>query len=141
MKSRSRREIISENKRLKHELWAAEFDRDDAIQKNKELKERIAKLGTRLDMEQADISCIEIKPVPFGAYCRVPNGIRFADVIDSVKGRLATQLATSLIEQNVVQFITNEEWLPNMDSTIGAKLYVVPWDRTVICRRRWGGGR
>lgn len=135
MKRRSRKELIQEIKGLKASVALAESKAYDETKKRKDIEGRFIELGNRIDLKQTDaIACVEVKPIAFGQYANVTNGLPLADLIDEVKSRLVTGIARGLIEMNYVQIIYNDDG--PLGKTIGAKLFVVPWEQTVIGKGR-----
>lgn len=119
------------------ELEAELISKNNEIE---ELKKRFRRLGTQIDtMEVAGRirtikTEIKIRPIPFGTYISMDNRTMEDwndENIERVKSALAEQLAEALIEQNMVQFIVNNQcqFDPlNQFTTVGAKLSVVPWE-------------
>ena len=120
------------------------------------LEEEKKKVEKRLEIAGAETETIEegvgmvqiIRPqaIPYGTYTRVDK--MPLDELKFIKEELTREIAKALIEQNIVQFIIKEPGMYggpfgeiNQEyGTIGAKLYVIPWEqmrtgRTIEIRR------
>ena len=68
---------------------------------------------------------------PYGVYKKFPGTINEEDV-EQIKKELAEKIAGALIENNLIQFFVKEadDFGPLTEfATIGAKLFVVPWEQ------------
>ena len=125
----SRRELKEWNKALKLEVRDLQYKLDTVRMERNTLDQRLTELGSRVetyDVRGAGIECIEIKPEPWGQYCVLYD--RNDLPMDAIKQRLVQSIAEGLMKSNNVQLIVqdNDLW---QRKTIGAKLYVVPWDK------------
>ena len=136
MKSASRRELINRIKELQHQVNFMRYDLETEMLRAKEAMDRLAYVGAMTEYEHVSgIQTVEVKPVPYGQYAVISDATQFERVIDEVKSRLVSNLARGLMESGMVQFVCQGDTPYNPLSTrvtIGAKLYVVPWDKTVI---------
>ena len=144
----SRRELIEKKKELDRELVYAKHRADAAEGKIDEVNERIRQIGIRcVDMYQGGgpINCIEIEPKAYGNYMVMDTAglpdARITELVNYAEKELAMKIADALIEQNVVQFIVHRRGNgvvfgsdPFATDTIGAKLYVIPWEKMATWR-------
>ena len=134
-KRTSRRELIQRIKSLEVDMVMANGRADDEERRRKDLEKRLQTLGSRMDLKQTDaITCVEVEPIPFGKYATVVPGLDMSQFIDEMKSQLVREIANSLIANNYVQIICHDGYGP-FEGTIGAKLYVVPWEQTVIGKK------
>ena len=133
MKKRiSRRELKEQIRNLKFDLNSSKCDLDSMQTKYDDLKKRFADLGSKAesyDVKGDGIECIEVFPQAWGNYFCLARGLEDPDEIDHVKKRLISDIANGLMENNMIQFIMNDS--SPLGKTMGAKLYVVPWDKMV----------
>lgn len=131
MKARIR-ELEAENKALKDE--------------NEELRKRFRTLGShpglfgyrvgkkyRIETETGPML---VSPNIYGKYKQFNEDTlkeRIDDYIEIAKRELITELAEGLIDQDIVQIIVKqkEDYPFGGTATIGAKLYVIPWEQTI----------
>ena len=135
MKRLSRKDLKEKIKTLERRNIVLESEAEGARKEAKELEDRLVWLGSRLDIKQAEVPCVEVKPQAWGQYFSFIPGTKISDeMMDEIKKKLVTSIVSGLIQKNYVQFIIHEEedfgW-----PTIAAKLYVVPWEKTVIGRK------
>ena len=140
MKRRSRHELKQEIKALKEELQITGGELEKLRIIKKELSERLETLGSRLDMDQAmstgPLKCIEIKPIPYGDYIALPNYSEVpVNMIAETKKIVIQKLVHAFVESGYVQFIIKDAQWPFGGATVGAKMYVVPWEQTVFGRK------
>lgn len=129
----SRRELKEKIRNLEYLNKTYAWSLDDYRQKYKELEKRFQELGSKVEMfnlKGSGIECIEIEPQPWGQYCRLAGYVPEAQM-PAVKERLISQIVRGLMETNLVQIIDHSGWEPFEEKTIGAKLYVVPWEKLV----------
>ena len=143
MKKKKLKNIIEE---LEVELEAAKMGREMAEDKAEAYRKRFEEFGTNVETIE-DINGVKMlkwtmMPRPWGAYAAYSQDMPINK--DEIKKTLAYRIANGLIENNVVQFIDKpadpEDPIGNV-STLGAKLYVIPWDkvphsRTLELRQR-----
>ena len=96
------------------------------------LKHRFRSIGIH-DVEPVSdgIPCetVKIPLEPWGEYAYVQDDER---IIEEVKGKLVSDLAKAMIENDIVQFIVKtgaERDTPLDIPTVGVKLYCVPWEK------------
>ena len=86
----------------------------------------------------------EIKGIPWGTWCALCEGADDDDVY-TAKLRIAESIVMGLIERDLLQFIVKEPGQVDRDPlntmmTVGAKVYVVPWEqmttKTISVRKR-----
>ena len=145
-KRAGRKELIAENKKLKRDVQVAEDRVKDATWQCDMINKRIQQIGMRcVDMRMGGgpIETIDIQPEPFGMYVMLDDGRmpdpELSQVTEWAKGRLVHQIANALVEKNMVQFICRRHgdavmYDPLNPGTIGAKLYVVPWEKMAMWR-------
>lgn len=75
-----------------------------------------------------------IEHIPYGMF--ITYDPEKAVHIDTLKERLAIELARGMIDADMVKFIIRDEerWCTGY-ATIGAKLYVIPWEQ--LTERSW----
>ena len=84
------------------------------------------------DVRGNGIECIDIKPEPWGQYARISDKIEITDdILESIKNRVVSQIARGLMDKDLVQFIVHDHDIFPDQITIGAKLWVVPWEKMV----------
>ena len=153
MKKKMRR---NERKMLQREIKQKDFTIGKLKIQIKCLEEEKKKVEKRLEIAGAETETIEegvgtvqiirAQVIPYGTYVRVDKIP--LDELKFIKGELTREIAKALIEQNIVQFIIKEPGMYDgpfgtIDQeygTIGAKLYVIPWEqmrtgRTIEIRR------
>lgn len=127
----SRRELKQWNRDLKHKVKELEYDLEAVRLERNKLDHRLTLLGSKADaydVRGAGIECIEINPETWGQYCVLYSD---EDVnVETIKRRLAGCLIDGLMKSNSIQIIVQDDVFPNR-KTIGAKLYVIPWDKMV----------
>ena len=107
----------------------------EARSKAKSLTDRLFRLGS-CEWEQADVQHVEAKPLIYGTYISLMHDTEIPDeTLSEIKKRLTEQLVRGLLDANMVQFIIHESDMPFEPQTVGAKLFVVPWENTVIKRK------
>ena len=133
MKRISRRELKEKIKTLKRRVEVLESEVKEAETEKRRFAKRLEYLG-REEWKQLDLSHIEIKPETYGSYAYI-----IGDEIEPVKSFLVEKLVKGLIKAGYVQFIVRNERSGPLDfgKSVGAKLFVVPWDKTVIGRARY----
>ena len=128
----SRKELKEKIRSLEYLNKVYRWNADNYCKKYEELKKRFQELGSKaemFDLKGPGIECIEIEPQQWGQYSMLSDNIPDA-ALPQVKERLITQIARGLMEANLVQII-NSEAGPFGGKTMGAKLYVVPWEKLV----------
>jgi len=101
------------------------------------LRDRLTFIGTRTDLEQIDTYSVEVEAIPYGMFSVVDmaNDWLFPK---RIKESLALRIADALMKNNLIQYVVRDGGtVPiNNHCTVGAKLYVIPWEQTVIGRKR-----
>ena len=137
----SRRELKKEIKRLRteNERRGMEIMRQTEYKKVIEDKYnalfcRFADLGAYAqDLRLGDpIKAIEVKPVPFGAWAAVCDSAD--EIIKEAQHMLAENLVSGLIDGGYIRFTCGENDPVYGFTYVGAKLYVIPWERMVTDR-------
>ena len=131
MKKKRLKERIEE---LEVELEAAKMAREMAEDKVNSYRKRFEELGRNVktveEIPGANVLKWTIKPQPWGTYAAYVKDLK--PNMDVMRESLVSKIAKGLIENDIVQFIdkTGSDDDPfNVMSTLGAKLYVIPWDR------------
>ena len=131
----SRRELKEKIRNLKIDLDIALSRKEEAIDRLEELQKRFDEMGSRVetyDVQGGAIECIEIKPQTWGTYEAFCGHQEFSkEQLDEIKRRLVSSLADGMMKWNLVQIIAHDGLTPISPATVGAKLYVVPWDKMV----------
>ena len=153
MKKKMRR---NERKMLQREIKQKDFrigllrNRVECLEEEKKkVEKRLEIAGTETETIEEGSGMVQIiraEVIPYGTYARVDKIA--LDELTFIKGELTREIAKALIEQNIVQFIIKEPGMYDgpfgaIDQeygTIGAKLYVIPWEqmrtgRTIEIRR------
>lgn len=129
-------------------------------EEKKKVEKRLEIAGTETETVEEEFGMVQIiraQAIPYGIYTRV-NKIHLDELsstellneLTSIKQELTNEIAKALIEQNIVQFIIKEpgmydgpfEAIVQEFGTVGAKLYVIPWEqmrttgRTIEIRRK-----
>lgn len=128
----SRRELKEQIRELRSDLKYEKSLVDEWMTSHDKLKKRLDDMGSRIETFEArggGIETIEIKPEAWGTYV-MANGLAEIpdEEMEQIKIKITNQIARGLIESSNVQFIVNRSDL-NPYITVGAKVYVVPWDK------------
>ena len=124
--------LAEQEKKLEHNR------REEADEEAKYYRERLLKFGSNVKTVEPSkgkyVECIkwELEPQQWGQYAVTGQDVDVLKVLPEIKERVVKSIAKSLIERNIVQFVLkcNEEYDPfNEYGTVGAKLYVVPWEQ------------
>ena len=132
-------------KNLIRKLEAEVTGKDQEIEA---LKKRFRRLGSQIrTIEETENSSlrvvttkIDIEPLQFGGYIALKNGTVEDwkdEILEEAKSRLAAQLATALMENNMLQFIVRDqsEFSPlDQFTTVAAKVNIVPWEQMAVGR-------
>ena len=106
------------------------------------MNDRLRSIGIH-DVEPiaGDLPCVpvEVPLEPWGKWAYVQDDER---IIEEFKTMLVHDLATALIDNNIVQFIVKtgaerERNTPFDFPTVGVKLYCIPWEKV----NNWGNGK
>ena len=100
-----------------------------------QLHDRLNRLGTQIEsLDSGDpIQMIEIKPIPFGQYAILADEFMFKEIPDAIKSQIVNYMASQFLENAYVQFMIGTNNFTG-EVTLGAKIYVVPWEQ--MARRR-----
>lgn len=71
---------------------------------------------------------IKIEPIPFGQYAILTDDFRIEAIPDVIKSQIVNNMVSQLLEQGYVQILTSSDNYPGA-VTLGAKMYVVPWEQ------------
>lgn len=127
----SRRELKEKIRELNSDLKFEKSLVNEWMTSHDKLKKRLDDMGSRIETFEArgGIQTIEIKPEAWGTYVMVNGLAEIPDEeMEQIKRKITNQIARGLIESSLVQFIANRSDL-NPYITVGAKVYVVPWDK------------
>lgn len=132
-------------KRMKNRLYKEMFRRmtaenqlGPAKEKAEYYRKRFREFGKNVDTSDMDngklISMLkwELRPEPYGTYVGVHKSFidEEGEVLRGVKGDIIRTLVEGLIENDLVQMFVKDGDDPMYPfQTIGAKLYVVPWEQ------------
>jgi hypothetical protein len=119
-----------------HALAVMLMDRDSQIadlhSQIEKLKQRLRVIGTEvptLDEDTGPVKIIRAHTSIYGMYSYVKNeALEDPAIFENVKQRLIGEIVNALMDTDTVQFITHDAPGLLEMSTIGAKLYVVPWE-------------
>lgn len=129
----SRRELKEKIRDLSFKLRTEQQKYATLHMEHKVLQKRFMDLGSKAesyDVKGAGIHCIEIKPEPVGTYaCMEQDMEESLNLVELISERLAYDIAKGLIKSNAIQIIKNDDVI--FGNTIGAKLWVIPWDKMV----------
>ena len=130
----SRKELKQRIKTLESRISFLTYENENMRSQRDKYAKRLDYLGSE-GWRQLDISRVEIKPEPWGKYCRLPHELDLnAEMIDEIKSRLVKDIASGLMESGMVQIIVHDGDIFHDEMTVGAKLFVIPWEKTVIGR-------
>ena len=102
-------------------------------------EKRFLAFGSNVETVSEDTDAVKVltwnlEPQVWGQYCAINPLIEMSwDVYEAIKTRLVESIVRGLLERNLVQFIVknpDESFDPFSYSTVGAKMYVVPWEQT-----------
>ena len=140
----SRRELKETIKNLKLEVQNEKFKAGELKDEYDRLNKRFEEMGSQIETFETRGSCIEtieIKPEAWGTYVSFANREWSIEARQEAQSMLISKIAKGLMEANLVQIIEKMGDLFPFQSTIGAKLYVVPWEKLakraikLSCRR------
>lgn len=118
----------------KKKVREAEAERDEAVQELEKYKQRFRKIGAADVHTSANmpVQVIELEPKIYGNYFQVTDdNLLNGEMLQYLKGELAKTLAEGLLNEDMVKYIIKESnnYGPlEKFGTIGAKLYVIPWE-------------
>ncbi len=130
-------------KNMIRKLEAEVMGKDQEIEA---LKKRFRRLGSQIrTIEETESSSlrvvttkIDIEPLQFGDYIALKNGTAEDwkdEILEEAKSRLAEQLATALMENNMIQFIVRDqsEFSPlDQFTTVAVRVNIVPWEQMAV---------
>ena len=136
----SRRELKAKIQELNYETQSLKAKLSRLQEMYGRLLDRFNRLGTQIESLDSGgtIRAIEIKPIPFGQYAIFSDDFVAKELPDVIKSQIVSEMVSQLLEDGYVQFMTGF----NLDRvTLGAKMYVVPWEqmaqrRTITARVR-----
>ena len=131
----SRRELKAKIQDLQMLLQASNTELSRLQELYGRLYDRFARLGTQIESLDSGgtIQMIEIKPIPFGNYAILTDNLIAKEIRDVVKSQIVSDMLSQLLEQGYIQFLNGfDDCLGAV--TLGAKMYVVPWEQ--MARRR-----
>ena len=130
------------NKHLRKELAQAKAnisrlqgEKSNAEAEAKYYKKRLRDLGSEMEtMEESPGNRLVVQTwtldvLPFGTYCCIDDCDRYDGGDEIAQQHLVMQIAESLIKNNLVQFIYKKDPF-DRKMTLGAKLFIVPWEQT-----------
>lgn len=131
----SRRELKAKIRELNYETQSLKAELSQLQEMYGRLYDRFARLGTQIESLDSGgtIQKIEIKPIPFGQYAILSDDFKAKEIPDVIKSQIVNDMVSQLLENGYVQFITGIDNYPGA-VTLGAKIYVVPWEQ--MTRRR-----
>ena len=132
-KRKGRKDLINEIKSLRSQAGEAETMREDANARYDALLRRFHVLGKYSEPVDFDstIKTVEVKPIPFGIWGALDNTILDNDstTFKHMQDTLAESLVKSLMEHGYIQFVEGDREPIRYFTTVGAKIYVVPWEQ------------
>lgn len=126
----SRRELKAKIRELQGQLLASNAEISQQKYMYGRLFDRFTRLGTQTESldSRGSIQMIEIKPIPFGQYAVLTDDFMYEEIPDVIKSQIVSDMLSQLLENGYVQFITGfDDYLRK--TTLGAKIYVVPWEQ------------
>ena len=131
------------NKRLRRELAKAnanlalmQAEKSKAEDEAAYYKKRFRDLGSNVKtMDESPsggrlvVQSWTVDVIPYGGYCYITDGDRYDGGDEFAAHNIVSQIAEALIKKNLVQFIYQRDPINRLVS-IGAKLFVVPWEQT-----------
>ena len=131
----SRRELKAKIRELNYDLQTSKIAISQLQEIYGRLLDRFNRFGTQIESldSGSTIQMIEIKPIPFGQYAILSDDFKAKEIPDVIKSQIVNDMVSQLLENGYVQFITGIDNYPGA-VTLGAKVYVVPWEQ--MTRRR-----
>lgn len=115
-----------------------------ALEEAKTYSDRLVRLGSSA-FDQGGFTYVDVKPQPWGQYIALMEDTKITDIQwEEIKYKLTESIVKGLIEKKLVQFIFKDSDVPFAPQTIGAKLFVIPWEQTVnggVIRERKAGSK
>ena len=129
------RDLNYETQNLQMHLQASKIQISQLQEMYGRLHDRFARLGTQIESLDSGgtIQEIKIKPIQFGQYAILSDDFKAKEIPDVIKSQIVNDMVSQLLENAYVQFITGIDNYPGA-VTLGAKIYVVPWEQ--MARRR-----
>lgn len=122
-------------------IAAAEERAEHAEITAEDYRRRFAEFGTNVETIETGENCLvktmkwELTPQQWGKYTKQQMDIRMevAEQVKEIEKDLVCKIANGLIENNLVQFVLREAepfgGPLTAEATIGAKLFVIPWEQ------------
>lgn len=114
-------------------------ERDRYKEKTEYYEKRFREFGKNVETIEPDDLCIkqlkwEIRPEQFGDYAMIMKHFdqSVEEMGKALREKVVRGMAEAMIENNLVQFIENfsdEDDPFSLMGTIGAKMYVIPWEQ------------
>ena len=137
----SRRDLKEAVKRERDRAERAEYRATSAEENAEKINKRIRDIGIKCvdSLHGGPLEHKVITPIQYGCYsviCDDTPMFGTEELIKMAKDDLARRIADCLIDQNLVQFIIHRagEYTP-LDygqTTVGAKMYIVPWEKMSV---------
>lgn len=130
MSKTKKRKLLMANERLRKELDIARADYKEMQIAYEETNKRLRLAGSMVETIDGPTGKIQIIKAEAKAWGNYVIGYEI-NAIEEYKERLIRDIAAGLAESNVVQFIVkgaNDFYPLDQYMTVGAKLYVVPWE-------------
>jgi hypothetical protein len=103
-------------------------------------EKRFLAFGSNVETVSEDTDAVKVlawnlEPQVWGQYCAINPMLEMTgDIYEKTKTRLVESIVRGLLEKNLVQFIVKNPYESfgsfSVYSTVGAKMYVVPWEQT-----------
>lgn len=129
MSKTRKRKLLKEIGSLRYELAKTEWEYKSTNELLETYKKRFRLAGSEIktiDGPAGKIQTIEAEAQAWGQYAVTYD----CEIIDECRDRLIRKIAEGLAENNIVQFIIRdqEQYNPVGGITVGAKLFVIPWE-------------
>ena len=139
MKKRTYKQMQNRLYREIHQRMLAEEQIAPEKESAEYYKKRFMAFGSNVETVEGkgyiDMLKWEVQPEPWGHYARVDESffqMGMEEAFRGLKGDLVRHLVDQLLENNLVQFYTRGYDVKDIMypmGTIGAKLYVIPWEQ------------
>ena len=133
----SRHELVEKVRGLRCDLAIEKIQHLATKAEVENLKTRLRQIGERKVYTGKWVPCVSvnINPKAYGSYIQLCNRHPDKDALKMAKNVLARQLGEALLESGYIQFVLNNgetgDFL-DVGSTVGAKIYVIPWDELAV---------
>lgn len=130
----SRRELKEQIKRLQLCIQEMMKDYTDLKDKHRKLSDRFDRAGNEWEPVDGIGVSVNIKPEAWGQYLTLGDDPYAVYHEEYFLKKLTQDLVRAMLDNHYVQFYGHDGIINGY--TIGAKIYVVPWDKVVMLRKQ-----